>query len=156
MGIGFIFCLDLLRSSLALLFPPGGSLLLLLFRCKFQVLGSSIYDDFNDDVIDSLDVSGVEKAAANCGMHSEQRTAAKNKDCREIVLASLEVSWDRRFLVLVRRRWSRSLLIIVLELCCVCCGVVSMSQMDKIRFLCLTPALSPRYSFAQLSFQNVA
>jgi hypothetical protein len=59
----------------------------------------------------------VEKATANCGMHNEQRTAAKNKDCRELPLhASLEASWDRRFLVLVGRRWS--LLIIVLELCC--------------------------------------
>jgi hypothetical protein len=42
MGMGFIFCLDLLRSSLTLLFPLGGSLLLLLLlllllRCKFWV-----------------------------------------------------------------------------------------------------------------------
>ena len=120
MGMGFIFCLDWLRSSPTLLFPLGGSLLLLLLRCKFQVLGSSIYDDFNDDRFDCLDMVGVEKATANCGMHNEQRTAAKNKDCRELVLASLEVSWDRRFLVLVGRLWSRSsLLIIVLELRCV-------------------------------------
>lgn len=118
MGMGFIFCLALLRSSPTLLSALGESLLLLLLRCKSQVLGSSIYDDFNNDRFGCLDMAGVEKATANCGMQNEQRTAAKNNNCRELVLASLEVSWDRRLLVLVGPLLSWSLLIIVLELCC--------------------------------------